>query len=69
MSDHQAENGRVASVVVEILREHLPYQWDWSCTCGAMPSATFRTHRAAHHQHVAERIADRLPSPDRDGGS
>lgn len=40
--------------VLGLLAEHQPHEWNWSCTCGTMAPADFRTHKAAHHMHLAE---------------
>lgn len=40
--------------VLDLLTDHRPNGFDWSCTCGTMASADFRTHTAAHRKHLAE---------------
>lgn len=45
-----SEKGRVLS----LLTDHQPHAFDWSCTCGDMAPANFRTHKSAHREHRVE---------------
>jgi hypothetical protein len=40
--------------VLNVLADHRPNQLYWSCTCGEMESADWRTHHKAHRAHLAE---------------
>lgn len=52
-----AEKARVLAV----LTKHCPDMWNWSCTCGDMPSSDYRRHPIAHREH----LADALTSPEK----
>lgn len=43
--------------VIGVLSDHRPSKWQWSCTCGEMESADFKTHDAAHRVHLAEMLS------------